>query len=575
MLKYIQQRDPFTGEEYIEVPFKGRRLVEHPMYNKGTAFSEEEREIFELTGLFPERVSNLEIQSKRSYGHFNAKTTDLEKYIYLISLQDRIETLYYRLLVDHLEEMLPIVYTPTVGQACMRFSHIFRRPRGLYVTPNNIHKIDRVLSCAPFSNVSLIVVTDGERILGLGDQGAGGMGIPIGKSTLYVAAGGIHPAYCLPVLIDVGTNNEDALKDPLYIGVKQKRLVGNEYYQIVEQFVQGVRRVFPSAVIQWEDFGKHHAYPLLKRYRNRVCSFNDDIQGTGAIATAALLSAMKIKGERLREQRIVILGQGQAGVGIANQVLTGLIEEGLRESEARNLIFGVDKDGLLQEGMKVAKEQEPWRKSRELLERWKVKNQSSITLLETVINTKATVLIGVTGQPGAFSEGVLAAMADNTSMPVILPLSNPTAKAECTPELVKQATKGKALCATGSPFPPVKVNGKERVISQCNNLFVFPGMGLGALVSGTPVITDQMFMAASRAVSEMVKEDELKSGQVLPKIADIRKVSAQVAMAVAKVARESGLGLRAEDDRLFTMITNAMWNPQYLPLRYVKPELVY
>jgi len=575
MIKYIQQRDPFTGEEYIEVPFKGRRLVEHPMYNKGTAFSEEERETFELLGLFPERVSNLDLQCQRSYGHFCAKTTDLEKYIYLISLQDRIETLFYRLLVDHLEEMLPIVYTPTVGQACLQFSHIYRRPRGLYITPTNIHKIDKVLSSAPFSNVSLIVVTDGERILGLGDQGAGGMGIPIGKSTLYVGAGGIHPAYCLPVLIDVGTNNDDALKDPLYIGVKQKRLVGDEYYQIVEQFVQGVRRVFPSAVIQWEDFGKHHAYTLLQRYRNRVCSFNDDIQGTGAVATATLLSAMMIKEERLRDQRIVILGQGQAGVGIANQLLAGLKEEGLHEKEARNLIFGVDKDGLLLEGMDVTEEQQPWRKSRDLVAGWKLQSHSSISLLDTIINAKATVLIGATGQPGAFSEEILSALANNTPIPAVLPLSNPTAKSECTPELVLQATKGKALCATGSPFPPVDVNGKKRVISQCNNLFVFPGMGLGALVSGTPFITDQMFMAASRAVSAMVKEDELKAGQMLPRITDIRKVSVQVAMAVAKVARESGLGFRADDERLFAMITNAMWRPRYLPLRYVKPELVY
>jgi malate dehydrogenase (oxaloacetate-decarboxylating) len=575
MLKFILQRDPFTGEEYIEVPFKGRRLVEHPMYNKGTAFSEEERETFELTGLFPERVSHLDIQVKRSYGHFKAKATNLEKYIYLISLQDRIETLFYRLLVDHLEEMLPIVYTPTVGEACMRFSHIFRRPRGLYITPNNIHKIDKVLSCAPFSNVSLIVVTDGERILGLGDQGAGGMGIPIGKSTLYVAAGGIHPAYCLPVLIDVGTNNEDALKDPLYIGVKQKRLVGDEYYQIVEQFVQGVRRVFPSAVIQWEDFGKHHAYPLLERYRNRVCSFNDDIQGTGAVATAALLSAMKIKGERLKDQRIVIFGQGQAGIGIANQLLIGMEEDGVREKDARNLIYGVDKDGLLLEGMRVTSEQKPWLKPRELVEGWKVKDKSFISLLETIVNSKASVLIGVTGQAGAFSEEILPVLAKNTEIPVVLPLSNPTAKSECTPEIAIQATGGRALCATGSPFPPVNVDGKERVISQCNNLFVFPGMGLGALVSGTPFITDQMFMAASRAVSEMVTEDELKAGQVLPRISDIRAVSAQVAMSVAKVAREAGLGLRVEDERLLAMITSAMWNPKYLPLRYVKPELQY
>jgi malate dehydrogenase (oxaloacetate-decarboxylating) len=348
-----------------------------------------------------------------------------------------------------------------------------------------------------------------------------------------------------------------------------------EYYQIVEQFVQGVRRVFPSAVIQWEDFGKHNAYPLLQRYRHRVCSFNDDIQGTGAVATAALLSAMKFKGESLRDQMIVIFGQGQAGIGIANQVLTGLQKEGLGEEEAKNLIFGVDKDGLLLEGMSVSEEQEPWLKSGELVAGWKVRDRSKISLLETVLNSKATVLIGVTGQTGAFSEEVLTALAQNTEIPVILPLSNPTAKSECTAEFAMRATGGKALCATGSPFPPVKVEGKERVISQCNNLFVFPGVGLGALVSGTPIITDQMFMAASKAVSGMVTENELRAGQVLPKLSDIRAVSAQVALAVAKVAREAGLGLRVEDGRLSAMIKSAMWNPRYLPLRYVKPEFNY
>ncbi|MBN1222713.1 MAG: NAD-dependent malic enzyme [Candidatus Aminicenantes bacterium] len=575
MLRFIQQRDPFTGEEYIEVPFKGRRLVEHPIYNKGTAFTEEERETLELAGLYPERVSNLEIQCRRSYGHYLEKNTDLEKYIYLISLQDRMETLFYRLLSDHLEEMLPIVYTPTVGMACLRFSHIYRRPRGLYITPTNIHKIEKVLSNAPFANVSLIVVTDGERILGLGDQGAGGMGIPIGKSTLYVAAGGIHPAYCLPVLIDVGTNNEEALKDPLYIGVRHKRLTGDAYYQIVEQFVQGVRKVFPNALIQWEDFGKHHAFSLLERYRNRMCSFNDDIQGTGAVTASVLLSAMKIKREKLTDQKIVIFGQGQAGIGIANQILNVLTGEGLTESEARKCIFGVDQAGLLVEGMNVSEEQKPWLKPRSLVEAWKLSDSHAITLLDTIKHAKASVLIGVTGQPDSFSEEVLAALAANTTSPVVLPLSNPTAKAECTPELVFQITKGRGLCATGSPFPPVQVNGKMRAISQCNNLFVFPGLGLGALVSGTPVITDRMFMEASRAVSDMVSAEAREKGQVLPKITAIREVSAKVAMAVAKVARDSGLGLRADDERLFSMITNAMWDPKYMPLRYAKPDLNY
>ena len=574
-MKYILQRDPFTGEEYVEVPFKGRRLVEHPIYNKGTAFSQEEREAFELFGLFPETVSTLEIQTRRSYGHFQSKSADLDKYIYLLALQDRMETLFFRLLLDHLEEMLPIVYTPTVGQACLKFSHIYRRPRGLYVTPSNIHHIDRILANAPFSNVMLIVVTDGERILGLGDQGAGGMGIPIGKSNLYVAAGGIHPAYCLPVLIDVGTNNENALADPLYIGVKQRRLTGDAYHDIVERFVQGVRRVFPRALIQWEDFGKHHAFDLLRRYRNRICSFNDDIQGTGAVATAALLSAVRYKKERLQDQRFVIFGQGQAGIGIARQILTGLREEGMPENEARNLIFGIDKDGLLVEGMSVSEDQRAWLKPRALVAEWKCADQKKISLLDTVRNAKATVLIGVTGQTGAFSEEVLRALAQNTDVPVVLPLSNPTSKSECTAEEAFQFTGGKCICATGSPFPPVSMGRETRFASQCNNLFIFPGIGLGALVSGTSIITDQMFMNASRAISEMMIPEDIGQGKVLPAITDVRFASAKVALAVAKVARDSGLGLRADDERLQAMILSAMWDPKYLPYRYVKPELLY
>jgi malate dehydrogenase (oxaloacetate-decarboxylating) len=575
MLKYVLQRDPFTGEDYVEVPFKGRRLVEHPVYNKGTAFSDEERETFDLLGLFPERVSNLDLQAKRSYGHFKDKSTDLEKYIYLLALQDRMETLFFRLMQDHLEEMLPIVYTPTVGQACLRFSHIYRRPRGIYVTPTNIHQVEKVLANAPFSNVLLVVVTDGERILGLGDQGAGGMGIPIGKSNLYVAAGGIHPAYCLPVMLDVGTNNETALENPLYIGVKQPRLTGDAYFEFVERFVQGVRRVFPRALLQWEDFGKHNAFDLLNNYRNRICSFNDDIQGTGAVATSALLSAVRYKGEKLSRQKFIIFGQGQAGTGIANQILRGLMEEGLTEKEARNLIFGIDKDGLLLEGMTVSREQAPWLKSRDLVADWKAADKARITLMETIRNTGATVLIGVTGQAGAFSEEIIAAVKENTDIPIILPLSNPTSKSECTPETVFKASGGKCIVAAGSPFKPVAVGGRTKIVSQCNNLFIFPGMGLGTLVSGTTKITDEMFMAACRAISGMLTDEDLERGQVLPAITDVRKVSVQVALAVAKVARDSGLGMREDDDRLLTMIKNAMWTPKYLPYRYVKPELHY
>lgn len=572
MFTYSKKIDPFTNEEFIEVPFKGLLLAEHPIYNKGTAFPKDERENLDLRGVFPDTVSNFKIQKRRTYASFCSKVDDLEKYIYMISLQDRNETLYYALILDHLTEMLPIIYTPTVGQACQQFSHIFRRPRGLYVTANNIQNIDKVLSNAPFSNVSLIVVTDGERILGLGDQGAGGMGIPIGKVSLYIAGAGLHPAYCLPILIDVGTNNEKLLEDPLYIGIRKKRLTGDAYDEIIEHFVNAVRRKFPSALLQWEDFGKNNAFRLLDRYRERVCSFNDDIQGTGSIAMGVFLSAMKIKKENLRDQRFVLFGQGQAGIGIARQIFTGLMAEGLSEKEARECIFGVDKDGLLVEGMQVTDEQKPWVKDRAMIEKWQLSNPNRIDLLDAVRNTKATVLIGVTGQSGAFTEDILTQMAKNCNLPLIMPLSNPTAKAECTPEQAFKVTKGNCLIATGSPFKPVKVNGKERAISQCNNLYVFPGVGLGALVVGTPKITNQMFMAASRALSDLVTEDELKAGQLLPSIENIRQVSAEIALAVAREARERGLGVRADDEQLFKMITKAMWEPKYLPYRYIKPE---
>ncbi len=567
MLTYEKHRDPFSGEDYLEIPFKGQALTGNPIFNKGTAFTHEERLAFNLCSVFPEAVFTLDHQKERTYDSFSTKANDLEKYIYMVSLQDRNETLFYSLILDHLSEMLPIVYTPTVGQACQRFSHIFRRPRGLYVNSNRIDMIDDLLNCAPFSNVSLIVVTDGERILGLGDLGAGGMGIPIGKISLYVAAAGLHPAYTLPILLDVGTNNEDLLNDPLYIGVRQKRLTGDAYDRVVEQFVTAVRRKFPSALLQWEDFGKNNAFRLMDRYKERILSFNDDIQGTGSVAMAVLFSAMRIKKEKLSDQVFVLFGQGQAGVGIGRQIYTGLRQEGLSDQEARARIYGIDKEGLLVEGMELREEQSLFVKDRNHVSEWDLENPDFISLLDTLRNAKATVLFGVTGQSGAFDETIIKAMAANTDRPLIMPLSNPTAKAECTPEFALTLTQGKCLIATGSPFKPVDVNGQTRITSQCNNLYIFPGVGLGALVCHTHKVTDEMFMAASRALSHMVPESDLKEGKMLPSIEDIRQVSAQVALAVAKEARESGLGIRAQDDALLAMIRAAMWVPKYLPYR--------
>lgn len=567
MLTYEKRTDRFSGEEYIEVPFKGELLTEHPIFNKGTAFPEDERQSLGLCGLLPEAVSSLALQKQKTYESFCAKPDELEKYIFMLSLLDRNETLCYSLILDHLEEMLPIVYTPTVGKACQQFSHLFRRRRGLYVTANNIHHIDDIFRNAPFANISLIVVTDGERILGLGDLGSNGMGIPIGKISLYVAASGLHPAFCLPIQIDVGTNNESLLADPLYIGWRQKRLTGDAYDAIIEQFVNAVRRHFPHALLQWEDFGKGNAFRMLERYKERVCSFNDDIQGTGSVATGVLLSAMKIKKQKLSDQRFVMFGQGQAGLGIARQICTGLIMEGLSRQEAENRIFGIDKDGLLLKGMPMSEEQQMFAKDPSFVANWTVADRSHISLLETIKNAKATVLFGVTGQSGAFNEEILKAMAANDPQAMIMPISNPTIKAEATPEQVVAAAGPNVLIATGSPFKPVKVEGGEKIISQCNNLYIFPGVGLGALISGTPKVTDEMFMAASQALSDLVSAEDLKAGRMLPRIDKIRYVSAQVALAVAREARRSGLGVRADDERLLQMVMNAMWEPKYLPFR--------
>jgi malate dehydrogenase (oxaloacetate-decarboxylating) len=570
MLTYSKRTDPFTGEEFVEVPFKGLALTEQPVFNKGTAFTEEERYVLDLIGLLPEGIATLEIQKRRTYGSFSDKPNDLEKYVYMLSLLDRNETLYYALVLEHLAEMLPIIYTPTVGKACQQFSHLYRRRRGLYISPKNIQLVNHILDSVPFRNLALIVISDGERILGLGDLGAGGMGIPIGKISLYVAAAGLHPAYCLPILLDVGTNNEELLNDPLYIGIRQQRLTGDAYDAVVEHFVYAVKRKFPNVLLQWEDFGKNNAFRLLDRYRERILSFNDDIQGTGSVVLAVLLSAMRLKKEKLSDQRYVIYGQGQAGIGIARQIIAGLKREGLADKEARALVFGIDKDGLLVEGMPISEEQKLLLKDRAVVTEWQLDNPNKISLVDTIRNTKATLLIGVTGQANAFNEEVISQMSMNCELPLIMPLSNPTSKAETTPEFALGITRGKCLIATGSPFQPVKINGRERIISQCNNLYVFPGVGLGALISGTPKVTDEMFIAASKAVSNLVQDGQLKDGQLLPLIQNIRRVSEEVAFATAKEARDSGLGLRADDEKLRTIVQNAMWVPKYLPYRYVK-----
>lgn len=568
MRKFSIEVDPLTGERYINVPFTGQQLVEHPIYNKGSAFTEQERDALDLIGILPRHSSTMTEQLRRVYENYSSKTSPIEKFIFLLGLLDRNETLFYRLVLDNAEEMLPVVYTPTVGEAAKTYSHMFRRPRGLYIPADKISQVDKILSNAPFSNISLIVVTDGERILGLGDQGVGGMAIPVGKTSLYVVGAGLHPALCLPILLDVGTNREEALKDPLYLGLKHERLTGDAYDSVVEDFVKGVKRCFPHALLQWEDFGKHHARRILLKYQDRICSFNDDIQGTGAVALAVMQSAVRGKEEQLKDQQYVIFGFGQAGYGIAHILLHAMIEEGLSLAEAKKKIYIIDKDGLVFDDMDPDEYQIAFAQKRDIISNWNLKNTNKIGLYETVLNTCTTVLIGTSGQSNAFTEEVLEQMAANTKMPLILALSNPTIKSECTPELAYKATKGKCFMATGSPFPPVILNGAEHRISQCNNMYVFPGVGLGAIISKTPKVTDNMFIAASKTLAAMVSRQDAARGILLPDISDIRKVSENVALAVAKEARQAGLGISQPDDKLMALVRHAMWLPEYISYRY-------
>ncbi len=567
-MKYTVKLDPMTGERYVEVPFKGRDLLESPVFNKGSAFTDIEREQLGLEGILPEHNLTIKEQHGKVYENYKNQTSDMQKYIYLLNLLDRNETLHYHLVLKHCEEMLPIVYTPTVGEAAKTFSHIFRKPRGLYVPANKVTEFDTILSHARFKNVNLIVVTDGERILGLGDQGLGGMTIPVGKTSLYVVGAGLHPALCLPILLDVGTNNEGIRKDKLYLGLRQKRLTGKAYDEVVEEFVKSVKRVFPHALLQWEDFGKNNALRILNRYRDRILSFNDDIQGTGAITFATVYGALGAKGEKLKDQRFVFFGFGQAGYGIANMVVNGLVEEGLSVREARELIWPIASRGLVFDDMKPHEYQAPFARNRADVGGWKLKQKNEIGLYDTVLNAKATVLIGTSGMAGSFSEDVLKQMGRNAERPVILSLSNPTKNSECSPEDAAKATKGKCFIATGSPFPPVTLLGEQVKVPQCNNMYIFPGVGLGAIVSMATKVTDKMFVAASKALAAMVSKKEAERGELLPEIDEIRKVSERVAFAVAREARDSGIGVRLPDDALKKLVKSSMWKPEYLPYRY-------
>ena len=560
--------DPLTGEDYYEVYIRGRQLMNDPLLSKLSGFSQEERLTLGLDGFVRAAVSSIEDQASRCMESFSRKQDDLERYIYLQSLLDRCEVLFYHVLCNHLSEMVPIVYTPTVGHACMQLSHIMRRYRGLYLTPDNIGNIDQIFKSVSRPVVNLIVVTDGERILGLGDLGSDGMGIPVGKVNLYVAAGGLHPACCLPICLDVGTNNERLLKDQLYLGYRKPRLEGQPYFDFIERFVLGVKRCYPEALLQWEDFAKHKAFTLLERYRERILSFNDDIQGTGATALSALMTAMQIKGERFWDQRFAILGMGQAGSGIAANIRNALREEGVPDSELNRQVFALDQPGLLLEDTPGLQEpQKPFAQRRSAIEGWKLADPGRIGLLDVITNARATVIIGVSARSGLFDDAVLKAVAANSERPVVFAMSNPTSKSECTLESAVKATDGRVLFAAGSPFAPVDWRGRKQVASQCNNMFLFPGVGLGALIASSPKVTDSMFLAGSKALSGMVTASQRERGMLLPEIADVREASARVATAVATCARDAGHGRLLSDEQFDRLIHKAQWKPHYTPYR--------
>ena len=553
------------SEAPIETSLTGQLLLDNPLLNKGSAFSQDERRELGLLGLLPLHSSTVEEQLARTYENYRCKETDLERYVFLTALQDRNETLFYRLLLEHISEMMPIIYTPTVGEGCRQYSHVFRRPRGLYVSYPNRDEIPVLLDNAPSEGVEVIVVTDGERILGLGDLGVGGMGIPIGKLSLYSVCAGIHPAATLPIMLDVGTDNRELLDDPLYLGWRHPRVRGEEYDDFIEAFVKAVMEKFPRVLLQWEDFSKHNAARLLERYRNRLCTFNDDIQGTGAVTAAGLLAAMKLLDSKLGEQRILILGAGSSAIGICDQLVEAMLQEGCSEHDAKQNLWLVDSKGLVHTGRTNLEDSK--RRYAQPTER--ITDPEGFSFFDVVRNVKPTILIGTSGQHGAFSEDIVREMAKHVERPVIFPLSNPTSKSEATPSELLQWTDGRALIATGSPFPPVSYEGRLITVGQCNNVFIFPGVGLGVIASGADRVTDAMFSAAARVLSEFSPALSDPDGPLFPPLEAVREISYRVALAVGAEAMRSGLTRSMCVDSLEHSVANNMWIPRYVPLKHV------
>jgi malate dehydrogenase (oxaloacetate-decarboxylating) len=539
-------------------------LLDAPLLNKGTAFTQTERTGFGLHGLLPAEVETLEQQVVRAYEAYQRKDEDLERHIYLRALQDTNEVLFYKLLLDHIEEMTPIVYTPTVALACEQFSHIYRRPRGLFISYPLRDSLAELLRNRPNKDVDVIVVTDGERILGIGDQGAGGLGIPIGKLSLYTLIGGIRPERTLPIVLDVGTNNSERLNDPEYLGWRHERITGQAYFDFVDQFVQAVKQELPGTCLQWEDFATPHARPILQRYRDELLTFNDDIQGTAAVALGAALGAVKVTGKTLKEQQIVMLGAGSAGIGVADGLRAAMKGEGLTEDEARSRFWVIDKNGLLQSGRKdLTSEQSVYAQPEGRVSAWPRTSNGHIGLADVIGQIKATILIGLSTVGGAFSEPIVREMARKVDRPIIFPLSNPTSKSEAKAEDLILWTDGRALVASGSPFAPVSFKGRKIPIAQCNNVYIFPAMGLAVVASGARRVTEPMMLAAARALGANSPALKDPSASLLPPLPDIRRVAADIAVTVGIEAQRDGVAPNLSEDELRRRVQETQWTPIY------------
>ena len=550
-------------KNYLYIRTSGSNLLQAPLLNKGSAFSRRERELFNLAGLLPPRYESIDEQAERAYMQYSSFRTDLNKHIYLRNMQDHNETLYYHLVTAHIEEMMPIIYTPTVGDACERFSDIYRTSRGLFISYADRHQIDDILHNATKNRVKIIVVTDGERILGLGDQGIGGMGIPIGKLALYTACGGISPAYTLPVMLDVGTNNEELRNDPMYMGARHERISQQEYDEFLECFVNAVGRRWPYAMLQFEDFAQANATPLLERYREHICCFNDDIQGTAAVTVGTLLAASRVNGIKLSQQRVVFVGAGSAGCGIAEQVIARMVFEGIDESQARSQIYMVDRLGLLTDGTEGLRNfQAKLVQRTDALANWSYSGDFP-SLLDVMNCAQPGILIGVSGQAGLFTEAVIRAMYKACPQPIVFPLSNPSKRIEAVPQDIIEWTDGNAIVATGSPFDAVEYEGKQHLIPQCNNSYIFPGIGLGVVAANINLISDEMLMAASDELAASSPLANTGEGGLLPPLTEVAALSKKIAFAVARVGREQGLGMDVFDAQLEARIERNFWSPKY------------